>query len=86
MSTMKHRTRPLVRPYGRFKLIGVGLVIALLGTARVLRGVQVVTRRAGQPFLAWQLIAAGGLCVILALIPLSWIAKASTTRSHHPPH
>jgi hypothetical protein len=27
------------------------------------------------------LIAAGGLCILLALIPLSWIAKAASTRS-----
>jgi uncharacterized membrane protein YidH (DUF202 family) len=86
MSTMKRHPRALVRRYGRLKLIGVGLLIALLGSARLLRGVQVVTHRTGQPFLAWQLIAAGGLCLILALIPLSWIAKTSTGRSHHLPH
>ncbi len=86
MSRMKRHRRPLVRRYGRLKLIGVGLVIALLGSARLLRGGQVVTHRTGQPFYAWQLIAGGGLCVILALIPLSRIAKTSTRRSHHLPH
>jgi hypothetical protein len=83
---MKRHGRPQVRRYGRLKLIGVGLVVALLGSARLLRGGQVVTHRTGQPFFAWPLIAGGGLCVILALIALSWIAKKSTRRSHHLPH
>jgi uncharacterized membrane protein YidH (DUF202 family) len=86
MSTMKRHPRPLVRRYGRLKLIGVGLVIALLGSARLLRDGQVAAHRTAQPFFAWQLIAAGGLCVILVLLPLSWIAKTSTRRSHHLPH
>jgi hypothetical protein len=30
---------------------------------------------------SWALIAGGGLCIVLALIPASWIANAAATDS-----
>lgn len=82
MSAMKHHEmRPTVRPYGRLKLVGAGLVLTVVGIAMLLRGVQVATHWTGQPMFSWGLIAAGGLCILLALIPASWIAKAAATDS-----
>jgi len=87
MGTMKHHeTPPTVRPYGRLKLVGAGLAFAVVGTTLLLSGVQVVTHWTGQPMFSWGLIAAGGLCVVLAIIPASWIAKAATTDSRTPRH
>jgi hypothetical protein len=85
MGTMKHHEiPPTVRPYGRLKLVGAGLAFAVVGTTLLLSGVQVVTHWTGQPMFSWGLIAAGGLCIVLALIPASWIAKAATidSRTH----
>jgi hypothetical protein len=79
MSAMQRHKQPIVRPYGRLKLIGAGVVLALVGMARMLRGVQVVTHWSGQPMFSWGLMAAGGLCILLAVIPISWIAKAAST-------
>jgi hypothetical protein len=81
MSKMQRHKHPLVGRYGRLKLIGAGLVLALLGMSRMLRGIQVVTHWTGQPLFSWGLISAGGLRILLALIPISWIAKAATTHS-----
>jgi hypothetical protein len=81
MRTM-HRANPqTIRPYGRLKLIGAGLVLALVGFLRMAKGVQIVTHGTGQPMFSWGLLAAGALCILLALIPTSWIAKAAITRS-----
>ena len=81
MRTMRGTTPATVRPYGRPKLVGAGLVLALVGFLRMAKGVQVVTHWTGQPMFSWGLLAAGGLCILLALIPSSWIAKAANTRS-----
>ena len=87
MGTMKHHEiPPTVRPYGRLKLVGAGLALATVGSALLLRGVEVVTHWTGQPMFSWGLIAAGGLCVLLALIPASWIAKAAATDSKAARH
>jgi hypothetical protein len=87
MSTMKvHENPPIVRPYGRLKLVSVGLALAVVGCALLLRGVQVVTHWTGQPMFSWGLIAAGGLCILLAVIPASWIANAATTHSKTARH
>ena len=85
MSMMPRREPEGVSRYGRLKLIGAGLVLALVGIVRTLRGVQVVTHWTGQPMFSWGLISAGGICILLALVPLSWIAKAATKHSkdHH---
>jgi len=77
---------PTVRPYGRLKLLGAGLALAIVGSALLLRGVQVATHSTGQPMFSWGLIAAGELCVLLALILASWIAKAATTDSNAARH
>ena len=87
MSAMKpHQIQPTVRPYGRLKLVGAGLAITIVGVALLLRGVQVVTHGTGQPMFSWGLIAGGGLCILLALIPASWIAKAAATDSKAARH
>jgi hypothetical protein len=87
MGTMKHHEiPPTVRPYGRLKLVGAGLALAIVGSPLLLRGVQVVTHWTGQPMFSWGLIAAGGLCVLLAVIPASWIAKAAATDSKAARH
>jgi len=87
MGTMKHHEiPPTVSPYGRLKLVGAGLAFAVVGTTLLMSGVQVVTHWTGQPMFLWGLIAAGGLCVVLAIIPASWIAKAATTDSRTPRH
>ena len=76
-----HRDPPIVRPYGRLKLVGAGLALAVVGCALLLKGVQVVTHWTGQPMFSWGLVAAGGLCIVLAVIPASWIVNAGTTHS-----
>jgi hypothetical protein len=81
MGTMRGANTPAVRPYGRLKLVGAGAVLAFVGAARMARGVQVVTHWTGQPMFSWGLVGAGGLCIVLAFIPPSWIAKAATTHS-----
>lgn len=42
--------------YGRFKGIGIGLIIAAVGIMRLIGSVQVVTHWAGQPMFSWGLI------------------------------
>jgi hypothetical protein len=87
MSTMKHHNvPPTVRPYGRLKLVGAGLVLTVAGSLKLLRSIQVVTHWTGQPMFSWGLIAGGGLCILLALIPASWIAKVATTHSKADSH
>lgn len=82
MSTMKHHgDPPIVRTYGRLKLATAGLALGVVGCALLLRGVQVVTHWTGQPMFSWGLIAAGGLCIVLAAVPASWVVKAATTES-----
>ena len=81
MAMKQRQVSPTVRPYGRLKLVGGGLALAIVGSTLLLRGVQVVTHWTGQPMFSWGLIAAGGLCVALAAIPASWIAKAGSTDS-----
>ena len=78
MNAMKQHHMSTLRPYGRLKLLGGGLAFAILGSALLLRGVQVVTHWTGQPMFSWGLVAAGGLCIVLAAIPASWIAKAAS--------
>lgn len=62
--------------HGRLMAIGAGLALAALGVLRLMGGVQVVRTWTGQPMFSWGLIAAGIVCIISALIPNSWIAKA----------
>jgi len=82
MGAMKnHQIPPTVRLYGRLKLVGAGLLLGIVGAARMTRGVQVVTHWTGQPMFSWGLVGAGCLCILLAFIPPSWVAKAATTRA-----
>ena len=82
ISTMKdYENSSIVRPYGRLKLISAGLALAVVGCVLLLRSVDVVIHWTGQPMFSWGLIAAGGLCILLAVIPASWIANAATTSS-----
>jgi hypothetical protein len=80
MRATKRPSKAVVRPYGRLKLIGTGLFLACIGSIRLARDVQVVTHWTGQPLFSWGLIAGGGLCILLAFIPPSWITKAATTQ------
>ena len=65
--------------YGRLKAVGAGLVLAAIGSLRLLGGVQVVTHWTGQPMFSWGLIAAGIVCLLSALVPVSWVNKATET-------
>jgi amino acid transporter len=72
----KPKTRA-IGPWARLKLVGAGLVLAGFGWALQLRGIQAVTHANGQPMFSWGFIGAGLFCVVLALIPTSWVAKAA---------
>jgi hypothetical protein len=72
----------------RLQLVACGLVLFLVGAAKISRGVQVSTHWTGQSLFSWGLIAGGSVCILLSLIPMSWITKASENprakhRSHH---
>jgi hypothetical protein len=67
----------MVRRFGRIKLVVAGLLFALVGTVRILNGIQIVTNWTGQPMFSWGLVAAGVVCILTALVPISWIAKAT---------
>ena len=73
--------------FSRLKLVGAGVVLALIGFARLRGGVQVVLHSNNQPMFSWGLIATGIVCFALSLIPISWVVKAAGTpdsrrRSH----
>ena len=63
--------------WGRTKLVGAGLALTGVGTALIVRDVQMVRHWTGQPLFSWGLVAAGGLCIVLAIVPESWITKAA---------
>ena len=70
--------------YGRLKAVAAGLILIVVGKLRLLGGVQVGTHWTGQPMFSWGLIAAGLLCIVSALVPTSWIARAvGTPRGGH---
>jgi hypothetical protein len=84
---MKHpQSQPTVRPYGRLKVAGAGLALMAVGSVMLLRGVQVVTHWTGQPMFSRGLITGGGLCILLALVPAPWIARAAATDSQAGRH
>ena len=76
---MRQHKNQGTRPLARLKLIAAGAVLILVGTVRLLNGVQVVRHWTGQPMFSVGLVAAGGLCILLAFIPTSWIEKAVGT-------
>ena len=63
--------------FGRLKAVGAALILVAVGVLRMLGGVQVVTHWTGQPVFSWGLVAAGIVCILSALVPLSWIARAA---------
>jgi hypothetical protein len=63
--------------FGRLKAVGIGLVLVAVGVLRMLGGVQVVTHWTGQPMFSWGLVAAGVVCILSALVPVSWITTAA---------
>jgi hypothetical protein len=72
----------------RLKLVGTGLVLILVGALKISRGAQVSTHWTGQPLFSWGLVTSGAVCILLSLIPRSWIMKATEDphtkhRSHH---
>jgi len=67
--------------YHRLTLIVSGVVIAGVGLARMLQVKQVVTDTTSQPLLSWGLLAGGFLCIVLALVPMAWITRATNTAS-----
>jgi hypothetical protein len=62
--------------YGRFKAIGAGLILIVVGKLRLMGDIEGVTHWTGQPMFSWGLIAAGLLRIVSALVPQSWIARA----------
>jgi len=59
--------------YERLKMVGCGLVLVFMGVLRLRQGLDVVTHSTGQPMFSWGLIAVGVVCIILSLIPNSWV-------------
>jgi len=66
--------------YERLKMVGCGLVLVFMGVLRLRQGLDVVTHSTGQPMFSWGLIAGGVVCIILSLIPNSWVASAVDQR------
>jgi len=65
-------------------LLAFGLAIGGLGLLRLLAGVQVETHWTGQPMFSYGLVAGGGLCAILSLIPTSWVTWAAQSTRLKP--
>ena len=63
--------------FGRLKALGAGLILIAVGVLRMLGGVQVVTHWTGQPMFSWGLVAAGIVCILSALVPVSWVSTAA---------
>ena len=63
--------------FGRLKALGAGLILVAVGILRMLGGVQVVTHWTGQPMFSWVLVTAGTLCILSALVPVSWTTTAA---------
>jgi hypothetical protein len=61
----------------RLKLVGAGFALVAVGSLRIMADQQVVQHSNGQPVFSWGLIAGGILCLVLAPVPISWIAKAA---------
>jgi uncharacterized membrane protein YidH (DUF202 family) len=72
--------------FGRLKLVGAGVILASIGVLRMGNGIQVVRHGSGQPMFSWGLIAAGILCLVLACIPISWVAWAAQTKRAQKTH
>ena len=86
MFQMHSHKRPASGRAGRLRRIAFGLALAVISVPWMLGGVQVQTHWTGQPMFSWGLVGGGGLCILLALIPESWIAKTATPRSKAERH
>jgi hypothetical protein len=75
---MQTNKPPAKAGWHRLKLVGAGLLFAGVGGALILHGV-LAYKRAGQPLFSYGLVATGVLCMLLAMIPDSWVAKAAET-------
>jgi len=65
---------------GRLKLLASGIILLMFGLLRMWQGTQVVPHWTGQPMFSWGLVAAGAVCLFLAMVPFSWIRQASRLR------
>jgi hypothetical protein len=84
---LAHRKSSLRRPperkargastKGRLGVALGGLSFLSVGIIQLYRNVQVVVGRRGIPVFSWGMIAAGGVCILLSIVPVSWIAKAA---------
>jgi hypothetical protein len=63
--------------FGRLKAVGAGFILVAVGILRMLGGVQVVSHWTGQPMFSWGLVAAGIVCILSALVPVSWVTTAA---------
>jgi hypothetical protein len=71
----------------RLKLTAVGLVLILFGALKIARSVQVSAHWTGQPLFSWGLVTSGAVCILLSLIPMSWITRAAEDpRAKHRSH
>ncbi len=85
MSARKRSDTKRKQLLSRLRLILSGVFLAGAGLLRLRRGVVVVRHSIGQPMFSWGLIAGGIVCVLLALVPLSWVQKAAETKAPHRP-
>ena len=72
---------PVVRPYGRLKLVAAGSVFALVGLARLRIGVAVTMNWYGQPVWSWGMTGLGVVCFLLAVVPCSRIVSAAAIKN-----
>jgi hypothetical protein len=75
----KHHDPPR-RRFGRLKLAAAGLLLAGFGAIQLLHGVQVMRSVKGDMF-SWGFVAAGAICLLLAVVPMSWIIRAAGNAS-----
>ncbi len=82
-SARKHVDKERQQLLSRFRLILSGVLLVAVGLLRLNGGISVVRHFSGQPIFSWGLIAGGIVCLLLALVPLSWVQKAAETGVPH---
>jgi len=65
-------------------LLGLRLAIGGLGRLSPLAGLLLKTHWTGQAMFSYGLVAGGGLCAILSLIPTSWVTWAAQSTRLKP--
>ncbi len=84
-SARKHVDKKRKQLLSRIRLILFAVILAGVGLLRLRGGILVVRHFTGQPMFSWGLIAGGIVCILLAIVPLSWVQKAAETGVlHHP--